>query len=82
MPKSSIEMRTPMSFRLLQRAVRGLGVLHQQALGHLELDQARVQAVALQRRGHALLEVRLLELPGGDVHRHRHQRQALAFPAA
>ena len=63
-----------------QAQQRLAGVLHQDRLGQLQLEQCGGRPAARQRRGHAVDEVGLLELQRRDVDRDR-QRHARAAPA-
>ena len=55
----------------MELAQRGAHLrVDQHALGDLERQLLRRQAVAAQRRGHALEHVDVLELDGGEVHVH------------
>jgi hypothetical protein len=79
-PKSSIDSAGPGRQRL--QPVQGLvGVVHQDGLGQLQLQQVRRQSADGQHAGHAVDEVRLLELQRRDVDGHRHGVPALRATA-
>ena len=62
----------------VQRGDRARRVLHGQALGDLQLEIARRQAGALQRRGDHLRQIAVLELARREIHGHAQARVAIA----
>ncbi len=67
--------------QLVQAGDHLVDALHEHALCHLELQQRGVQTGSLQHSGHHLHHGLVRELPRGEVHRHRHGREALFLPA-
>ena len=65
-----------------QDARRVLGVVHQLALGDLELDQRRIDPRAIDDGADAHVEVELAELPRRQVHRDRQQLGPRGLPGA
>jgi len=53
--------------QLMKQRGRGLGAVDQHALRHLELQPPRIDAAFRQRIGHALDDVRLQQLPRGEI---------------
>ena len=56
------------------------GIVHEDGLGQLQLQVARLQARFLQDAGHRVHEAALLQLPRRDVHGHAHRRQPTRTP--
>src|SRR5262249_46658584 len=68
--------------RAEQRA-RRLRVVDERALRDLDLERARVDARLFHDALHVVVEMRIAELPGGDVHREAHGAEAAhALPLA
>jgi hypothetical protein len=66
-PKSSIDTRNPPA-HVLHRLERALGLVHERALGDLELEPVRPRARAHEECGEPLREERILHRLHGDVH--------------
>src|SRR5207249_703731 len=65
----------------LSQNVRSLlGIAHQHALGDLQLEQAWIDRALRHDASDRLLEVLLLKLPSGQVHRYRHRWQPKSAP--
>ncbi len=71
MPKSSNENLTPISFNAFMVAMVSSMSLQQQAFGQLQLEQLRVDGMALHDSSHLRHEIGLVELLGTHVHRQR-----------
>ena len=56
------------------------GVVHEDGLGQLQLQVARLQTRFLQDASHRVHEAALLQLPRRDVHGHAHRRQPTRPP--
>src|SRR6266705_761295 len=67
-------------FQSPQRARSALRIAHQQRLGELELDERRIDARFPQDVPHDGLEILLLELARGEVHRHGQYREPAPLP--
>src|SRR5205809_3056712 len=63
-----------------QRARSALRIAHQQRLGELELDERRIDARFAQDVPYDGLEILLLELARGEVHRHGQYREPAPLP--
>src|SRR2546426_10532141 len=61
---------------------RGLGMLHEDALGQFELEIAWLQASILQDRTNPFEKTLVPELYCGDVDRYRHRPQACIQPGS
>ena len=68
MPKSSIASRTPISFRRWRIGHGFLGVMHQHALGQLELEQARGESGFAEHALDHADQVLLPELARREIH--------------
>ena len=68
------------AFQPAKRARSALRIAHQQGLGELELDERRFDARFPQDVPHDGLEILLLELARGEVHRHGFYREPVPLP--
>src|SRR5438093_10898968 len=68
------------AFQPAKSARSALRIAHQQGLGELELDERRFDARFPQDVPHDGLEILLLELARGEVHRHGFYREPVPLP--